>query len=157
MAYSTQKEEKFYVSDYDVINHSFKPVDPIDKLHFMDGTCPCFASGTASQFSIFCQDVITIIRENIDFFIKKYEEYNFIHLHDQSFFYIYKEKFNKETYELSRNRTNGLLGTPAEEDFLKKQIIHYGSYPSKIFCEKNNLENSREQRVNIAEKNYLNS
>lgn len=50
MAYAGQPNEKFYVSDYDVMNNGFKPVEPNKGLHFLHNCCPCLASGTPEQF-----------------------------------------------------------------------------------------------------------
>jgi hypothetical protein len=156
LAFSTQKEEMFYVSDYDVINHSFKPIEPINKLHFMDGVCPCLVSGKPSQFRIFCQDLISMWREDPADYIQKYKHYNLKGFHDQGFLALCFEKLNKKNYAISKNRDNGLLGTPKYTDFLSKQLIHYGSYPTSIYCQKNNLQFDSLQKFRIAEKHFHN-
>ena len=82
LAYATQPEEKFYVSDYDAINANFPITEPSDKLHLLDGDCPFLVSGTPKQFESLCKAFVEvsnrrleIIRENI---VK--------HYHDQEFF-----------------------------------------------------------------------
>jgi len=54
LAYANQTGEAFYVSDYDVFNAGLAPDRPSDKLHFMDGRCPCLVSGSPSQFLELC-------------------------------------------------------------------------------------------------------
>ena len=89
LAYSSQVEEKFYVGDYDVINHNFKPIEPENILHLMDGCCPCFASGTSSQFLNLCKKIIDITEQNKKEYIEIYKKRKFQHFHDQEFFCLY--------------------------------------------------------------------
>lgn len=65
MAYATQYDEYFYVSDYDCINNGLKPIINTDKLHLMDGVCPCFASGKPDQFENLCHLFIDVTTERI--------------------------------------------------------------------------------------------
>jgi hypothetical protein len=102
LAYSTvsDQEEKFLVSDYDVINSGgWKTSDPlIDGLHLFDDACPCMASGTAKDFKKLCDLFfeITILR-----LPKIKEQAN--HYHDQEFFlYNFVGKFNKDSETLKK-------------------------------------------------------
>lgn len=74
LAYATQPEEKFYVSDYDAINSSFSPIDPDNKLHLMGGHCPFFASGTSSQFDNLCKLFIEITEKNMQELLLEFDQ-----------------------------------------------------------------------------------
>lgn len=141
LAYSTQPEEKLYVSDYDVINHNFYPKEPEDILHLMDNNCPCFVSGKPSQFFNLCKKFINITNENLDKFTKIYQEFKFKfkRLHDQNFFIIYFtiQKIDKDI-KLSKDRN--FLSTPAQEKFWEKPLVHYSHHACTQFCKKNNLQ-----------------
>lgn len=82
LAYATQTEEKFYVSDYDAINVNFPITEPNDKLHLMDNDCPFFASGTPSQFENLCKAFAEVSNERIEILKEKTNHY-----HDQEFFH----------------------------------------------------------------------
>lgn len=153
MAYAMQKEEKFYVSDYDVINHSFKPKEPENVLHLMDSACPCVASGTASQFNNLCKDFITISEENIQEFIEIYKKQKCTCFHDQDFFVICNV-MNKPVVKMTRERRS-FLGAPQEEAFWEKQLVHYAHSLCKSYCEQRAIVFNEQERCNIIEK-YLN-
>ena len=94
LAYATQNEEKFYVSDYDAINVSFPITEPIDKLHLMDGVVPFLASGTPKQFENLCKSFVDISNQRIEI-LKELTD----HYHDQEFFLFncdaqYNDNFN---------------------------------------------------------------
>ena len=74
LAYATQPEEKFYVSDYDAINSSFSLIEPDDKLHLMGGVCPFFASGKSSQFDNLCKLFIEITEKNMHELLLEFEQ-----------------------------------------------------------------------------------
>lgn len=102
LAYATQNEERFYFSDYDVINNGFLPKEPIKKLHLMDGCCPCFGSGSPSEMQILCQTMIDMSLERMDELIniKIHPWY-----HDQEFFVYNKSKLMETNWcSISRNR-----------------------------------------------------
>lgn len=107
LAYATQEEEKCYVSDYDVINACFPVIEPRDKMHLMDSACPCFASGTPSQFEALCKVFIEVSASRM-----KILKQTAGHYHDQEFFQYnflnsnpdWEEYQNKYNIILSRNR-----------------------------------------------------
>ena len=156
LAYSTQPEEKFFVSDYDVINHNFNPTEPIDTLHLMDDCCPCFASGTPSQFLNLCKKFIDVTEQNKQTFIDIYKQLNLIHFHDQEFFVLYYQDGNKTKDKdiiLTRNRE--LVSGPHRDEFWKKPLVHYSHHGCKCYCDQNNIEFNDSQRCNII-KQYIN-
>ena len=115
LAYSTveNKQEKFLVSDYDVINSGgWKTSDPlIDGLHLFDGACPCMASGTALDFKNLCDLFFEITVKRID---TLKEQAN--HYHDQEFFlYNFVDKFNKDSKSL-KEKHNITLTRKRNED-----------------------------------------
>lgn len=86
LAYATRTEDKFYVSDLDVINNGFIIKEPDDQLHLMDDCCPCFASGSPKQFEDLCKNFVkyskkTEIKEKIK--VDSPSEYT--SFHDQDF------------------------------------------------------------------------
>jgi hypothetical protein len=85
LAYAGQPDEKFYVSDYDVINLRFKPAEPIDGLHFMSGICPCFATGRPNDYLNFCKYLIKTSRRNIEIEKEKLDKSGEPWYQDQSF------------------------------------------------------------------------
>lgn len=82
LAYATQKKELFFVSDYDVININLLPT-PISSrtIHFMNGVCPCFASGRPEYFTEFIKDAIELSLTNF----KSIKEKSKVIYHDQEF------------------------------------------------------------------------
>jgi hypothetical protein len=150
LAYSTQREEKFYVCDYDVINHNFKYIEPNNDLILLDGNCPCIASGTPSQFKDLCHKFVDIAEKNIELFREKYKTNNFVHYHDQEFVHICYEINNRE---IKTKRERGdFLGTPCDEEFWKKQLVHYAHSLCDKYCEKNEVAFDEKTRCEIIEK-----
>lgn len=92
LAYATQKNEAFYVSDYDVMNIKLKPKEPIEGLHFKVGHCPCFATGRPKDFEEFAKDIIVESKKNIDR-IKKESK---VMYHDQEFICCNKDFLEKK-------------------------------------------------------------
>lgn len=102
LTYSTveNKQEKFLVSDYDVINSGgWKTSDPlIDGLHLFDGACPCMASGTALDFKNLCDLFFEITVKRIDILKEQTSHY-----HDQEFFlYNFMRLYNQNAEELQK-------------------------------------------------------
>lgn len=85
LAYSTieDKDSRFFVSDYDVINSGkWKTWHPItNKLHFYDSACPCLASGNPKEFKKLCDAFFNVTMSRIS---RLKHEAN--HYHDQEFF-----------------------------------------------------------------------
>ena len=81
LAYATQAEEKFYVSDYDAININFPITKPNDTIHLMDNDCPFLASGTPKQFENLCKAFVNVSNERIEILKQQAGHY-----HDQEFF-----------------------------------------------------------------------
>ena len=105
LAYATQTEEKFYVSDYDAINVNFPIKEPDDKLHFMDGPCPFLASGTPKQFENLCKAFVEVSKKRIEILKQQANHY-----HDQNFLiHNYMPNWN-DSYEQLRNE-HGILMT----------------------------------------------
>lgn len=112
LAYATQADEKFYVSDYDAINANFEIKEPDNKLHLMDEACPFLASGRPKQFEALCKAFIEVSHQRIDSLKKQAWHY-----HDQEFFmYNFVERFNplseklKEKYDILITRNRNEIG-----------------------------------------------
>jgi len=103
LAYATQTEEKFYVSDYDAINVNFPIIEPNDKIHLMDFACPFLASGTPIQFENLCKVFIEVSNQRIDILKRQANHY-----HDQEFFQYNFMPSNKN-YESYRNQYSILM------------------------------------------------
>lgn len=124
LAYATQTEEKFYVSDYDAINVNFPIKEPDDKLHLMDLDCPFFASGTPKQFEKLCKAFVEVSNERIDILKQQANHY-----HDQEFFrYNFNnfKKFNPDSdryireHDLLLTRDRRFIGNPFDPVTKKK-------------------------------------
>lgn len=113
LAYSTQPNEYFYVSDYDCVNNGLEPFINTDKLHLMDADCPCFASGNPKHFENLCHLFVDVSLERIDEIISVN---NCVCYHDQNFFITNMTDRNKNKQALleanniilTRDRKNGV-------------------------------------------------
>jgi len=104
LAYATQADEKFYVSDYDAINVNFPITEPKDKLHLMDFACPFLASGTPKQFENLCKKFVEVSNQRIEILKQQTNRY-----HDQEFFiYNFTSQHNDSAEDL-RNKHNILM------------------------------------------------
>jgi hypothetical protein len=174
LAYATQTEEKFYVSDYDAINVNFPITEPNDKLHLMDGDCPFLASGTPKQFENLCKAFVEVSNERLEILKNQANHY-----HDQEFFYYNISELNHGCIKL-RNDLTLLFGDREQYrqkiggfyDYINKQCVtgiktikvdnpfnygvyHLSHYSCKIQYENNpkliEQFNSQEQfRIEIA-------
>jgi hypothetical protein len=152
LAYATQPEEKFYVSDYDVINHSFSPIEPNDELHFLNGCCPCAASGTAKQFETLCYNFIEFSKNNLENIRGIFIKNNFVWFHDQDL--ILAQHFLKyQPYKMTNDRKT-LFGFTGEGEFWKRQLVHHAGSSCVFYCKQNNLTYNRTERLNIATKYF---
>jgi len=141
LAYATQNDEKFYVSDYDVININYPIKEPIENLHLMDRYCPCFASGKPSQFLDLCKVIV-----NLSLKKKKLIKNNFngIHYHDQDFFYHSKD-FLPKRLVVADHRNLWFHPYLPDKDMEKYRVIH--------FC--HNTCKTEKNRIKLIKK-YLN-
>lgn len=123
LAYATQNEEKFYVSDYDAINVNFLLTEPNDKLHLMDNHCPFLASGTPTQFEKLCEAFVEVSDERMTILKQQAEHY-----HDQEFFqYNFMPQQNSLAHEL-RDKYNILMTRDRRElggyiDLVENKIL----------------------------------
>jgi hypothetical protein len=130
MAYATQADEKFYVSDYDAINVNFPITEPKNKLHLMDNDCPFLASGTPIQFENLCKAFVEVSNERIDILKQQANHY-----HDQEFFmYNFMPNFNdsaenlRKQHNILMTRNRHELGgyiDPVENKILAGPYIGY--------------------------------
>jgi len=158
LAYSTveDKESRFLVSDYDVINSGkWKTWHPItNKLHFYDADCPCLASGTPKEFKELCNAFFEVTMKRIGILKKKADHY-----HDQEFFtYNCMEQNNSEVEELwikynmffSRRRCEDVapFGTNCDEKVRAFHISHHNTHVIKdMYPEK--YKNLADDKVRI--------
>ena len=105
LAYASQSDEKFYVSDYDAINVNFPIAEPSNKLHLMDAACPFLASGTPVQFEALCKAFVEVSSERIETLKRQANHY-----HDQEFFQYNFISLNNDFAEDLRN-VHGILMT----------------------------------------------
>jgi len=104
LAYATQADEKFYVSDYDAINVNFPITEPNDKLHLMDDACPFFASGTPTQFENLCKAFVEVSNQRNEILKQQVNHY-----HDQNFFVHNFDPTNNDSAEELRNKYEILM------------------------------------------------
>ena len=107
LAYSNLKQyDRFYVSDYDVINKNYPVIYPIDRLHLMDGHCPCIASGNSDDFTKLCHMFINVTLSNLEEIkIRNTSP----HYHDQEFF-SYNNKTLQQEKKLYITRSRPTIG-----------------------------------------------
>lgn len=162
LAYGVQKEEKFYVCDYDIINHNFCPIEPNDELYLLDGDCPCIASGTPSQFNNLTKEVLSFLEDHKKQIKIEYEKLNYenkkngrrpLPFHDQTFFEI-SQKIDKNFLKTKRDRFT-FLSDPSKEGFSTRQLVHYNFDSCVLYCKKNNIEyKNHDVKIKVIEK-YL--
>lgn len=104
LAYATQNEQKFYVSDYDAINVNFPITEPSNKLHLMDFACPFFASGTPIQFENLCKAFVEVSNERISYLKEEADHY-----HDQEFFRYNFMPLDRKDSKALRSKYNILM------------------------------------------------
>lgn len=104
LAYSTQSEEKFYVSDYDAINVNFPITEPNNQLHLMDYACPFLASGTPEQFENLCKMFVEVSNDRIGILKQQANHY-----HDQEFFQYNFMPHKNDSAEELRSKYNILM------------------------------------------------
>ena len=153
LTYASLPEEKFYVTDYDVINHNFMIAEPDDELHLLNGCCPCAASGTSNQFEKLTQQILFLIREKANDFAEIIKDRKYIWFHDQEFF-LGTYFLNLRVAKLSEDRTVR-FGFPGEGNFWEKQLVHYSTSSCKFYCNEKNLNYSREIRYKIAQQYFF--
>ena len=154
LAYSTQNDEEFYVSDYDVINHNFKPTKPLVGLHMLDHACPCIASGRPKDFEWLCKTLIHTVNNNKDFFKKIYKTMQKAYwFNDQEFFEIVNE-LDHNLIKMTRNRET-FLSTPLMHEFWKKPLVHYGSGLCDLYLQRCSKKFTPQARNNLIEE-FLN-
>ncbi len=153
LAYATQAEEKFYVSDYDAINLNFPITEPGDKLHLMDADCPFLASGTRKQFENLCKAFVNVSNERIEILKQQADHY-----HDQEFFtYNFVPKYN-DSYMQLRNQYNILMTRNRYEfggyiDPVKNKILA-GPSISYIENEKYGVLHVSHENIGILQEKY---
>ena len=135
LAYATEPDEKFYVSDYDAINVNFPVTEPNDKLHLMDDACPFFASGTPIQFENLCKAFVDISNDRIEILKQQANHY-----HDQEFFqYNFVQHINDSAEEL-RNKYEVLMTRDRREfggfyDSMSKTIVTGAKTKTHVNCQ----------------------
>lgn len=145
LAYSNIQNDgsRFFVSDYDVINSGkFTPYDPtLDKLHFYDADCPCFAFGNPIEFSNLCDAFFDVTMQRLQTLKQKANHY-----HDQEFFmYNFISKNNPgapfllEKYNmfLSRNRDRDIAPLVPEKDQESVRAFHISHHNTRMIKNKN--------------------
>jgi len=93
LAYATQNEEGFYMSDYDVFNPGVKLSSgtPKGDLVFLDWHVPCFVYGTPSGARKFCEAVMSSVQREENRFKILFEQHKWRHFHDQEFVVAHKD------------------------------------------------------------------
>ena len=153
LAYATQAEEKFYVSDYDAINANFPITEPSDKLHLMDNDCPFLASGTPIQFENLCKAFVEVSNERIDILKQQANHY-----HDQEFF-SYNFMNHNDSFEELRNKHNILMTRNRVEfggyiDPVKNKILA-GPYIGYIEIKNYKVVHVSHENIGILQEKYL--
>jgi len=153
LAYATQADEKFYVSDYDAINVNFPITEPSNTLHLMDAHVPYFASGTPIQFENLCKVFVEVSNERIEILKQQANHY-----HDQEFFmYNFMPNFNDSAENL-RNQHGILMTRNRHElggyiDPVENKILA-GPYIGYIENEKYGVFHVSHENIEILQEKY---
>jgi hypothetical protein len=158
LAYSTQEESGFYVSDYDVINHNFNLKNIESTLHLMNENCPCFASGSPSQFLQLCQKFINVTEQNKEEYKELFKKFQFRHFHDQEFFWVYH--YGRRTDENIKVTKGNIIVSDLHSDteFFNKPLVHYSHYGCRNFLNTRDIPfgEIEIERCNLIKKYALN-
>jgi hypothetical protein len=141
--YQTNESNFFYTSDYDIINIDYEHNKYLDKLHLMDGSCPCFVSGNSKMIKDLCDAIIEITEKNKNRLKKVFEEYKWLTCyHDQEFFELnfletirpkfapnylnskFKDNFKILKVIFTRNRPS-ICGPFNGEESFNNKITHF--------------------------------
>lgn len=129
--------EPFYCGDYDVINNSLTPdnCEISQDLFFLNGLCPCWASGTSAQFKYFCDIVIKISEKNIDRISEFFKEKAIGTFYtDQSFFVCnHKDDDYKQSLINTSSSTIFLNGIRLDPEC---KLIHFSHNFTSRNCDK---------------------
>jgi len=153
LAYATQADEKFYVSDYDAINVNFPIIEPENNLHLMDNDCPFLASGTPKQFENLCKAFVEVSNERLEILKNQANHY-----HDQEFFMYNFMPQNNDFAEDLRNKHNILLTRNRAEfggyvEPVKNKILA-GPYIGYIENKKYKVAHVSHENIGILQKKY---
>jgi hypothetical protein len=153
LAYATQADEKFYVSDYDAVNVNFPITKPNDKLHLMDFACPFLASGTPKQFENLCKAFVEVSNQRIEILKQQTKHY-----HDQEFFQYNFMPENNEFAEDLRNQHDILMTRNRREiggcvDPMENKILA-GPYIGYIENEKYGVVHVSHENIATLQKKY---
>ena len=174
LAYSTEQgimgNEKFFVSDYDIINTGVSPEQLLEiadcaGIHFLDHACPCLVYGSAAQFRKLCEDFVNVSYTNMDVLKSR----NVPHwYHDQEFFIhnVFKDPVNlgdklfNEGYYTSRIRPLIAEFPCVPEKDMLGRIVHFSHSGTAQLREKfpsqfEQFESNDEMRIRLIE-NTLN-
>lgn len=136
LAYSIQEDtDAFFVSDYDVINKNFNSSDinePLDKILFLDGYCPCFVYGTAQQYLKFCKDIIECSHKHKESSKQQYAINKSIYYHDQEFLSINHEKLDYNFCPSGKYVRFYEHGNEQMKDFNLFHIAHRSAKEAKL-------------------------
>jgi len=147
LAYASQPEGSFYVSDYDVINYRLVEPSFFSGVRLLDGSCPCIASGSPGGFEGLCRNYINFTEGNVEDFCKIYHrDSKFVWFHDQEFFTIAQELSLKIEMVRERHR---FMGIPTQGEFWKKQLVHYGHNLTVRQCEQEGVPFTEAARCNL--------
>ena len=163
LAYSTQQDEYFYVSDYDCVNNGLKPTINTDKLHLMDADCPCFVSGKPDQFENLCHLFIDVSLDRIEDIMLKTKQLKCVCYHDQEFCSLnlintknqkVAELLQENNIVLTRDRVNGVGPfDPDKKNTLKVlHISHHNAHNIKTIIKEFENKTLDETRLLLMEK-----
>lgn len=159
LAYSTidNSDELFLVSDYDVINNNSNVEDwKFNKgnLTFLQGCCPCLASGSSRHFEVLCKGFLEVTEDRLSFLIK-----NANHYHDQEFLvFNFNSNHNKHhkqlcsKYNMKIDRDYAPTYKGGDSQVKAFHIPHSAARQLKTLVEYNHLDNLDSVRIEAAKK-----
>lgn len=141
LAYTTiDTSQPVYVMDYDIINTGINTnglSDFHDQLKLFSFCCPCFVSGTPTQFMWLCEQFVDISEHNIRYIKKQHQERNHPGncYHDNEFF-IYNRGILSDQIFFSR-KDPMICGFMADQDMSNK-LVHVSHNSAQQFKRGNN-------------------
>jgi len=123
-AFTTIQEASF-ISDYDVINNGFEPPETLSNvLHWRDGACSCFASGSGDSFLGYVKFLFRHRKQIIDFCLEVKNNTNREFYGDQDFLIAVKNLgVESDIFKMTKNRKT-LLNNYNPDDNNKCEVIH---------------------------------
>ena len=156
LAYATQKDSNFFVSDYDVMSTGFDSIELDNSIHLLDDCCPCFAFGSPKLFENLCKGFLEQTEKRLDFMLENKYYNHFPNYNDLSFFvFNCTKKWNKDydsfmkEYKIKKSRK---LNIESKLITNEQKVLHISKpYVSEYKDYKVNHTISEDEKIEVIE------